>query len=238
MKLAQLGTLVRHTSGETSMFLSKRKREANRANAQKSSGPKSEEGKAAVSKNSRKHGLTGMFEVLEGEDQEMFDGLLDRLMEEEKPACLAEVELVKKMAEHTWCAERASRLQEGCFMITRTDEQRKNLQGEVVIHPQLERFLRYQAHHDRAYQRASDELLKRRNERLKAERGFVLQKRAEAQEERREKQQEQRDELHKFKVATAKTRLEREQTKTFSAQSVAANPIMPLEALQTEQIAA
>jgi hypothetical protein len=94
-------------------------------------------------------------------------------MEEEKPACLAEVELVKKMAEHTWCSERASRLQEGCFLITRTDEQRKNLQGEVVIHPQLERFLRYQAHHDRAYQRASDELLKRRKERLKAERGFV-----------------------------------------------------------------
>ncbi|HZS57463.1 MAG TPA: hypothetical protein VFA65_23895 [Bryobacteraceae bacterium] len=36
-------------------------------------------------------------------------------MEEEKPACLAEIELVKKMAEHTWCSERASRLQEGRF---------------------------------------------------------------------------------------------------------------------------
>jgi selenocysteine-specific translation elongation factor len=168
----------------------------------------------------------------------MFDALLDGLMEEEKPACVAEVELVKKMAEHTWCSERASRLQEGCFLITRTDEQRKNLQGEVVIHPQLERFLRYQAHHDRAYQRASDELLKRRKERLKAERGFASQKQAEAQEERREKQQEQRDELHKFKVATAKSRLEREQTKTFSAQAGAESQISPLEPLQEERIAA
>jgi hypothetical protein len=211
---------------------------ANRRNAQKSTGPRTEAGLEKVSKNSRKHGLTGMFEVLEGEDQEMFDGLLNQLMEEEKPACVAEVELVKKMAEHTWCSERASRLQEGCFMITRTDEQRKNLQGEVVIHPQLERFLRYQAHHDRAYQRASDELLKRRKERLKTENGFVLQKRVEAQEARREKQQEQRDELHKFKVATAKTRLEREQTKAFSAQAGAESQITHLEPLQEERIAA
>ena len=135
------------------MFLSKRKLAANRANAQKSTGPVTDAGREKVSQNARKHGLTGMFQVLEGEDQEMFDALLQRLIEEEKPACLAEVELVKKMAEHTWCSERASRLQEGCFLITRTDEQRKNLQGEATVNPQLERFLRYQAHHDRAYQR-------------------------------------------------------------------------------------
>src|SRR5581483_6469297 len=50
------------------MFLSKRKREANRANAQKSTGPLTEIGRERVSRNARKHGLTGAFEVLEGED--------------------------------------------------------------------------------------------------------------------------------------------------------------------------
>jgi hypothetical protein len=221
------------------MFLSKRKREANRANAQKSTGPRTEAGLEKVSKNSRKHGLTGMFEVLEGEDQDMFDGLLNQLIEEEKPACLAEVELVKKMARHTWVSKRAMRCQEACFLVQpQTPEDKEERTAGIAVRTDLEMYIRYQAAHDRAYARASAELAKRRNERAKVENGFVSQKRAEAQEERREKQQEQRDELHQFKIATAKTRLEREQRKTFSAQAAAESAIMPLEAPQVEQIAA
>ena len=213
------------------MFTSLRKRNANRANAQKSTGPLTEIGRERVSRNARKHGLTGAFEVLEGEDQEMFDGLLNRLMEEEKPACLAEIELVKKMAEHTWCSERASRLQEGCFIISRTDEQRRNLEGQAVIDPQLERFMRYQAHHDRAYARASAELLKRRKERLLAERGFVSQQRAEQREKRCEEVHVYRVERGKIAVAIDKTKLEREIMQTDKLKTAAAAP-------QSEQIAA
>jgi len=194
---------------------------ANRRNAKKSTGPKSEEGKAAVSQNSRKHGLTGMFEVLEGEDQEMFDALLNQLMEEEEPACLAEVELVKKMAEHTWCAERASRLQEGCFIITRTEEQRRNLEGEATIHPGLERYMRYQAHHDRAYQRASAELLKRRKERLRAEIGFVSQQHSQAQETRREEKHVYEIKRARTGAAIAEAKLERELIHTEKIKTVA-----------------
>ncbi|HZS55780.1 MAG TPA: hypothetical protein VFA65_15370, partial [Bryobacteraceae bacterium] len=185
------------------------------------------------------------FEVLEAEDQEMFDALLNQLLEEEKPACLAEVELVKKMAEHTWCSERASRLQAGCFTFTRTDEQRRNGEGEVVVHPQLELFMRYQAQHDRAYARASAELLKRRKERLLAERGFVSQRRAEAQEKRREEKHVWQAERTKTAVAREKIRLARDQVKLEreiihkeQVKTAAAGQIKPFTPLKKEQIAA
>jgi cytosine/adenosine deaminase-related metal-dependent hydrolase len=81
---------------------------ANRRNAQKSCGPKSAETKAKVSQNARKHGLCAHFHVLEGvERQEDFDAFLNQLIEDEQPVGQAEIELVVKMAEHTWLAKRA-----------------------------------------------------------------------------------------------------------------------------------
>jgi hypothetical protein len=81
--------------------------QANRRNAQKSTGPTSRAGRATVSQNSVRHGLAGSFRVLPCESQDMYDQFLNQLIEDEKPVGLAEVELVKKMAEHTWLAKRA-----------------------------------------------------------------------------------------------------------------------------------
>ena len=44
--------------------------EQNRANAQHSTGPKSEEGKTKSSRNATRHGLTGKQVVINGEDQQ------------------------------------------------------------------------------------------------------------------------------------------------------------------------
>ena len=55
---------------------------ANQANAQHSTGPKSPEGKAAVSQNNFRHGLSGYFQVLPWEKQEEFDELLEDLRAE------------------------------------------------------------------------------------------------------------------------------------------------------------
>ena len=80
---------------------------ANRDNARKSTGPKSAEAKAKVAQNRTIHGLTGNFQVIEGEDQDRYDRLLDQLMDDEQPVGIAEIELVKKMAQHTWPVPRA-----------------------------------------------------------------------------------------------------------------------------------
>ena len=208
------------------MFTSFRKREANRANAQKSTGPKTEEGRAKVAQNRTVHGLTGAFHVLEGEDQARYDALLDQLMLDEQPVGIAEIELVKKMAEHTWLRERASRFQEACFIVMpRTPDQLANTEAEMRVRPELERYLRYQAHHDRAYARASAELLKRRKERRDLEIGFESQKSREATETRLNAREDRQVERHKIAVATAQTKLERELIRTAKLLDLKSAPI-------------
>ncbi|MGH9638666.1 MAG: hypothetical protein ACRD3Y_01275, partial [Bryobacteraceae bacterium] len=106
---------------------------ANRRNAQKSTGPKSVQTKAIVAQNGVKHGLCGRFRVLkELERQEDFDALLNQLMEDEQPVGQAEIELVVKMAEHTWLANRALRFQNQCFALEpKSPEQAKK--GEIPV---------------------------------------------------------------------------------------------------------
>jgi len=64
-------------------------------------------------------------------------------------------------------------------------------------------FARYQALHDRLFQRALHDLLKLRAERRKEQIGFESQKRAQANETRKA-------ETHKLKTAMLEIRLERE----------------------------
>jgi len=45
---------------------------ANRANAQKSTGPRTEEGKARARFNARRHGLTGQFYCMSDEDEKAY----------------------------------------------------------------------------------------------------------------------------------------------------------------------
>ena len=52
---------------------------ANKKNAQKSTGPKTPEGRAAVRLNGVKHGLTAATLVLPGEKESDFQSLLDRV---------------------------------------------------------------------------------------------------------------------------------------------------------------
>ncbi len=225
------------------MAISKRKLAANRANAQKSTGPTSGTGKQSVSQNSRKHGLCGAFKVLEGESQADYDDLLERYLRIEQPADDVDRELVAKMARHTWLSERAVRLQEACFLVQPlTAEDIANGKQGICVRADLDLYLRYQPAHDRAYQRAANELAKRRKQRLQAQLGFVSQKRAQAreeraqaqqkqaqaQEQRRQKQQAQRDELHSYRVATAKFRLQERETRWVAANSTVPAPDMGL----------
>ena len=76
--------------------------EANRANAKKSTGPKSQEGKARSSFNSRKHGLTAKTLVIGDENPADFDELRSGLMEQYDPQSAMEVELVERIAGLLW----------------------------------------------------------------------------------------------------------------------------------------
>ena len=84
---------------------------ANRQNAQNSTGPKTQEGKTAVSANARKHGLAAAFTVLAHEDQAEFDRARAALREQHQPGDLHQEFLVNQMIKAQWQLARAERLE-------------------------------------------------------------------------------------------------------------------------------
>ncbi|HZQ53194.1 MAG TPA: hypothetical protein VFB14_13410 [Bryobacteraceae bacterium] len=82
--------------------ISEAKLAANRSNAEKSTGPKSEEGKARSSRNSFKHGLYSKQLVLPGEDPAELNQLKADLFAEHQPINTTEELLVSEMAEQYW----------------------------------------------------------------------------------------------------------------------------------------
>ena len=86
---------------------------ANRNNAKKSTGPRSEEGKARVAKNALKHGLLARDAVLPSEDLADFDSQLSALEADIQPANSLESELVRQIADAQWRMRRLTRLETG-----------------------------------------------------------------------------------------------------------------------------
>src|SRR6476659_2798115 len=76
--------------------------EANRANAKRSTGPKSAKGKARSTKNSLSHGLTARDIVIGAEDPEEFQRLRMGLEADFKPSSTIALELVERLAGLLW----------------------------------------------------------------------------------------------------------------------------------------
>jgi len=75
---------------------------ANRLNAQKSRGPRTPEGKAHVSKNARKHGLTGRDIVLPNERAEDYDSFREGLLTDLAPSGPLEEMLSDRIVSVAW----------------------------------------------------------------------------------------------------------------------------------------
>src|SRR5258707_10106508 len=97
--------------------------EANRRNAQKSTGPKTPEGKAAVSMNALCHGLRARTVVLPGENCEEFNQLCDDLEVEWHPQSRTEQFYVEQMAVSQW---KLTRMEIGEVAIFEDAEAAKN----------------------------------------------------------------------------------------------------------------
>ena len=90
---------------------SKKQVKANRKNAQKSTGPKTDEGKAAVSKNAVKHGLFAEEAVVTGENPADYEAYLDNFLTEMKPVGAVENMLAERFVSLAWRLMRAQRMQ-------------------------------------------------------------------------------------------------------------------------------
>jgi hypothetical protein len=80
--------------------------EINRENAQKSTGPKTAEGKTASAKNAFKHGFYSKSVCIPGEDPAGLDALSADLRAEHQPATTTEELLVDELAQHYWRMKR------------------------------------------------------------------------------------------------------------------------------------
>ena len=97
---------------------------ANRLNAQKSTGPKTPQGKAVVAQNALKHGLSARHDVIITESQEDFDLHRDSLLEELAPQGPMESILADRIVSLSWRLKRADRIQNQTF--DAMDEQNKS----------------------------------------------------------------------------------------------------------------
>lgn len=145
--------------------------QANQTNAQHSTGPKTESGKAVSAKNALRHGLASGLLITFWESKEDYDALLADLIEEHQPATTTETLVIHQMAQHHWLAQRAIFLQ-----------QRVIREAEEPTDPgkNFEVFVRYQTTNERAFHKALSVLTKLKSERKKQEIGFVPQKAAAA----------------------------------------------------------
>jgi hypothetical protein len=98
--------------------------DANRANAQRSTGPKTPQGKAASSLNALKHGLTAEQAVIPGEDPELFDQSLRSFFDHLQPVGPLETQLVEQIAMASWRLSRLRALETGLFTLRLIDEEK------------------------------------------------------------------------------------------------------------------
>jgi hypothetical protein len=104
--------------------------EANRLNAQKSTGPRTAEGKATASHNAVKHGLLAEQVVIHGEDPAQFDLYREGMIAELAPEGAVEMMLAERAVSLAWRLRRAERLQSAVFATV----YRENA-GDVVLWP-------------------------------------------------------------------------------------------------------
>jgi len=123
--------------------------EANRRNAQKSTGPRTPEGKAAVRLNALRHGLCARTAVLPNENAEEFQQLCADLETEWHPQGRTEQYLLEQMAVAQWKAARACNMEYNIYNQGALTESRMRT---------LEYVLKQQTRWERAYFKALRDL--------------------------------------------------------------------------------
>jgi hypothetical protein len=94
---------------------------ANRNNAQLSTGPTSDTGKASSSRNALKTGLTGRTVLLPTEDAALYESHVASFRERYQPVGDAEQNLVQSLADTEWRLQRIPSLEAGIYAVGRLE---------------------------------------------------------------------------------------------------------------------
>jgi hypothetical protein len=125
---------------------------ANQANARHSTGPRTDEGRARVSQNALRHGLTARHLVIRPDEHEEFAALQDSLSSELDPQGAMETIAFHELLHAAWNLHRFRRIEAEASLGTVTDF------NDPATAAVLDRLTRYQARAQRAWQKALHEL--------------------------------------------------------------------------------
>jgi len=98
---------------------SEKQQAANQANAQLSTGPTSSEGKAKISHNALKTGLTGRTVLLPSDDVAAYQSHVKRIFQQHAPEGEDETRLTQSLADTLWRLDRIPALETGIYAIGR-----------------------------------------------------------------------------------------------------------------------
>jgi hypothetical protein len=140
---------------------------ANKANAQQSTGPKTNAGKQASKYNRTRHGLAGKQVVIHCEDAAAYEALRIDLIDSYQPANVAETALVDEIAQNYWRLQRARAIEAETFNVHCHGAD--PIIGYESAAPKFETIRRYMASIERAYHRAMTQLHLEQSTRRKRE---------------------------------------------------------------------
>src|ERR1017187_10476799 len=125
------------------MIISEKQQEANRKNAQHSSGPKTPEGKAAIRFNALTYGLRTCATILERENAADYSQLWDELEADWQPQTRTERCYLETMVTSQWLLRRVAESEQQIYMSIAFGEERFKMLGIVAKQRgQLERSFR------------------------------------------------------------------------------------------------
>jgi hypothetical protein len=141
---------------------------ANRANAQKSTGPRSVEGKSASRFNALKHGIDASSPVIPGEDPAEYESLAVQYLDEYHPRSASEFFHVDSMLRADWLKRRMEAVEADLFPTIMTESPDNSLAAVLLAEsPAAKLLLRIQrqiAAFERTWHRANTEFRRARTQ--------------------------------------------------------------------------
>jgi hypothetical protein len=98
-------------------MISEKQLAANRHNAQRSTGPRTEDGKKVSALNARRHNLTGQVTAMTEVDRIMHDAFSASLVESLAPEGAMETQLAQRIATDSWRLNRISAVEDNLFAL-------------------------------------------------------------------------------------------------------------------------
>ncbi len=155
----------------------------NRANAAKSTGPRTEAGKQRSKLNALRHGLTGQTVVLPTEDHSAYQSHSQSFLDECEPKGATEAQLVQSLIDTSWRMNRAAAVETNLFSLGITEMENSVHAGHAETDTALAMALAYREHTRafaqigvygqrlaRQFERTLDQLRKIQDERRNQER--------------------------------------------------------------------